>query len=156
MQAKRPILAAALLLAIASTGPLAGAKPPAKPAEIKFTVSPQSAAPGEPVTVHLELRPIEGVKLNRYPKVKLQVPAQEGLVAAAEAAVGNNAPPPADKMNTNYFEQFEGLDIELTLDGAATAGRHEIDGKLVYFYCMPASGFCAPHRTAVKIPLSVR
>jgi len=131
-------------------------KPPAKPAHIKISVTPESVEPGQIARVHLDLAPIEGIKLNRYPKVKLQVAGLEGLVGEGEAAVGNDSPPPPDKMKTNYFDAFDGLDLDLTVDDGARSGRHEVEGKLTYYYCMPASGFCAPKRVPVKIPLVVR
>lgn len=131
-------------------------KPPAKPAEVAISVSPEGVAPGQSLRVRLDLQPIAGVKLNRYPKVKLQVPGHDGLVGAVEAAVGSDAPPPLDKMNTNYFEKFGGLELELHVDDRARPGQHKLDATLTYFYCMPASGFCAPHRAAITIPLTVR
>ena len=130
--------------------------PPAVPAHITISVSPDAVRPGGEARVTVRLEPIQGVKINRYPKIKLQVPAQDGLVRAAEIAVGNSTPPPPDKLASNYFEELQPLSFTLFLNEAAPAGRHEIDGKLTYFYCIPASGFCAPHRTSVKIPVAVR
>jgi len=96
------------------------------------------------------------VKINRYPKIKLQVPAQEGLVRQSEAAVGNDRPPPPDKSQSNYFDEIEPLRLSLGIEESAAKGDHEIEGKLVYYFCVPASGFCAPKRVAVKIPVAVR
>jgi hypothetical protein len=159
MNSRFRIVLASLVAAALAAGSVTaadGPKPPAKPADITISVSPSSVEPGQVATVHLDLAPIEGVKLNRYPKVKLQVAGLEGLIGDGEATVGNDSPPPLDKMKTNYFDAFDGLDLDLTVDGAARSGRHEVEGKLTYFYCMPASGFCAPKRVSVKIPLDVR
>ena len=38
----------------------------------------------------------------------------------------------------------------------AKAGRHEVEAKLVYFYCVKKSGFCAPSRVTLKIPIEIR
>jgi hypothetical protein len=159
MNNRSRIVLASFVAAALTTGSMAAAaspKPPAKPAHIKISVSPEPVAPGQAVRVHLDLAPIEGVKLNRYPKVKLEVAGLEGLIGEGEAAVGNDSPPPPDKMKTNYFDGFDGLDLDLTVDDGARSGRHQIEGKLTYYYCMPASGFCAPKRVPVTIPLDVR
>jgi hypothetical protein len=149
-------LAGVLAAAIAASSPGAETRPPAKPAEVMVRVAPEAAAPGEHLRVRLDLAPIPGVKINRYPKVQLLVPGVAGLVAEASAAVGNDAPPPPDKTKTNYFDGFDGLEVDLALDPAASTGQHVVEGKLVFYYCMPASGFCAPHRAPIKIPLTVR
>lgn len=142
--------------ACSAAGAWAEVKPPAVPAKIAVSVKPESVSPGTAFRVRIDLSPIHGVKINRYPKAKLDVAAQQGLVGHAEAAVGNDAPPPPDKMKDNYFDAFDGLELELVLDEHAAAGSHELEGKLTYFYCMPESGFCAPHRVPLKIPFVVR
>jgi len=95
--------------------------------------------------------------LNKYPKIKLQVPAVDGLVAAAEQSLGNPAPPPADQLDKNYFHgNVDPLKVTLHLDAQAAKGRHDLHAKLSYFYCVTASGYCAPAKTEVTIPLTVR
>ena len=34
--------------------------------------------------------------------------------------------------------------------------RTEIEAKLTYYYCVVESGFCAPKRVPVNIPLKIR
>ena len=151
---KMLLVAGASLLA---AGAVAGQPEiPAKPADIDIDVAPGTVAPGGQVEVTVTLDPIEGVKINRYPKIKLEVPAREGLVLANQAAMGSSTPPPPEKLLENYFEQVDPLKLTLTLDESAPAGRHELDGKLTYNYCVPAKGFCVPARVPVKIPVTVR
>jgi hypothetical protein len=145
-------LAAALIGGVAA-GPV---KPPKEPARLAVTVTPQALAPGESARVTVQVEPIAGVKINRYPKMKLSVEAAHGLHGAAEVAVGNDRPPPPDEMSTNYYESVEPLVLTLELDPAAKPGRHEIAGQIQYFYCVTASGFCAPKRASVMIPVEVR
>ena len=103
------------------------------------------------------LRPNAGIKLNKYPKIKLQVPGAPGLVAAAEGAIGNAAPPPADHLDANYYKGgVDPLVVTLHLDKAATPGPHDVPAKLSYFYCVAASGYCAPAKVDVALPLTVR
>lgn len=130
-------------------------KPPKEPAKVAISVAPETAAPGGAVDVVLTLSPKKGIKINQYPKIKLTVPAQDGLVAAAEASVGNDAPPAADDLDSNYFKKVTPLKLTLPVDEGAAAGEHEASGKLRYFYCVTASGFCAPAKVDVKIPIRV-
>jgi hypothetical protein len=150
------ILAAALAVVVFSNLGLAGAKPPAKPADLAFSVSPEIVAAGEEATITLRIEPISGVKINRYPKIKLQIPGQEGLVGEGYAEIGNAKPPPPDKMDTNYYKTVDPVELTLKLDGKAKSGKHKVEGKLTYFYCVTASGFCAPARVPVEIPIAVR
>ena len=107
------------------------------------------------VTVKLDPKP--GIKLNKYPKIKLQIPEVAGLVGVAEQSLGNPGPPPADQLDANYFHgSIEPLKITLHLDAQAAKGQHDILAKLSYFYCVAASGYCAPAKTELKIPVTVR
>jgi len=135
---------------------LGQAKPPAKPADLRITVAPEAVAAGGAAEVTLRIEPIEGVKINRYPKIKLEVPALSGLVEKGYAEIGNATPPPPDKMETNYYKVVDPVKMTLKLDAAAKPGKHEIDAKLTYFYCVAASGFCAPAHVPIKIPVAVR
>jgi len=129
-------------------------KPPKNPAEIRISVSPDTVAPGKPAQVTLTIAPKDGIKIARYPQIKLQVPESEGLVGEAEIRIGSAEPPPPEKLETNYWKTVDPVELTLTLDPAATAGKHEIDAKLTYFFCV-AGDFCAPARVPVKIPVAV-
>src|SRR5262245_16063067 len=83
----------------------APAKPLAEPAKIDVRVTPDKQAPGGQAEVVVQLQPHDGVKINRYPKIKLIVEDAQGLVHGATSAVGNDAPPPPDRMDSNYFGQ---------------------------------------------------
>ena len=84
------LLLAAVLGQVAVAAPL---KPPANPAKITISVTPQSVAPGGQAEITLTIDPISGVKINRYPQIKLKVPDQEGLVGEAETAIGSKMLP---------------------------------------------------------------
>jgi hypothetical protein len=104
----------------------------------------------------VRLQPKAGIKINRYPKIKLHVPAREGLVAEARVEVGNDRPPAPDAMEKNYFKVVDPVELRLPVDSAAPHGDHEVEAKLTYFYCVTESGFCAPKRVPIKIPLAVQ
>jgi hypothetical protein len=155
---KKRILTVLFVVTIAAATwvALASVKPPAEPAKLDLTVSPKTAAAGDEVEVTLRLRPKPGIKVNRYPRITLKVAAVEGLVGAGQASVGNDEPPPPDKLETNYFKTVDPVVLRLTLDAAASSGEHVVSGDVKYFYCVAASGFCAPKKVTVQIPVTVQ
>ena len=150
-----------IALLVPGLAALAGAswaapKPPEVPAKIEVSVSPDGVAAGGTTEVTIRLSPIEGVKINRYPKIKLKIPKQPGLTAGGSAEIGNDAPPPADKMDTNYYKTVDPVSLDLVLEAGAEKGSHELTGELKYFYCVSASGFCAPKKVSVSVPIEIR
>jgi hypothetical protein len=158
---RRRISAFAALLALllswgAAAAPSAPPPAPPEPAKIHAMVAPEAVAPGGVVAVTVEIVPAAGIKVNRYPKIKLQVAPIENLVGASEAAIGNDSAPKAGQMEANYFKTVDPILLEMKVSEAAKPGRHTIPAKLSYFYCVAASGFCAPAKASVEIPVTVR
>lgn len=141
-------------LSIPAAAPGAGAKD--DPAALEIRVDPETTGPGQEVTVTLQLTPNSGYKLNKYPQISLKVPELDGVVAAAAGSVGSKTPPPPDKMDNNYFKTVDPLVVSLDLDPDLKAGKYEIAAKLKYFYCVKASGYCAPMRQEITIPVTVK
>ncbi len=146
-----PTVLLATLGQVAIAAPL---KPPEKPAKITVSVAPESVAPGGQAVVTLTIDPISGVKINRYPQIKLTVPDQQGLVGEIEAAIGSKTPLPLDDQGSNFWKTVDPVKLTLTVDAAATTGEHEIEAKLIYYYCV-SGNFCAPKRVPLTIPLDV-
>jgi hypothetical protein len=146
----------AALLAVSLTVAMPATKPPKEPAKIKIEVSPDVLAPGEEATLTVRLAPIEGVKINRYPRIKLKLPAVDSVVAEAVAEFGNPSPPRPDELEKNYFKVVDPLDLPFTVDGKATSGKHEVECTVTYNYCVIESGFCSRFKGPVKIPITVR
>ena len=145
------------LLIAAVCGPevAAGAvKPPKNPARIDLEVSPASVPAGGKADVTLTIAPIDGVKIARYPQIRLQVPESLGLVGAAEVRIGSRTPPPPDRLNDNYWKQVDPVTLTLAVDASATSGAHEIEAKLTYYFCV-SGNYCAPARVPLTIPLAV-
>lgn len=126
------------------------------PAKIDVSVSPAQVTPGGTAQVTVRLLPVAGVKINRYPKMKLQVPARDGLVRAAEVAVGASELPPLDRPEANYYTTVDPVQLSVVVDAGARKGTHRIPAKLTYYYCVAASGFCAPEPVSLTIPITVR
>ena len=139
---------------LAAASPLKA--PPKEPARVEVSVSPEAARPGGEARVTVLLHPADGIKINKYPKIKLKVPGQDGVVRPGEAAVGNAEPPPPDRIEGNYFKTVDPVELTLWVDPKAPAGQHLVPGQLSYFYCVAASGFCAPAKVPLTIPLTIR
>lgn len=133
-----------------------GTVPAGDNATLRLIVEPTPVAAGAEAKVTAQLIPNAGIKINKYPKIKLAVAEQAGLVGAAEASVGASAPPPPEDMESNYFKTIDPVALSLKVDAKAAKGKHEIPARLTYFYCVAASGYCAPARVNVKIPVDVR
>jgi hypothetical protein len=146
-------MALATVIAAASLGAAAAPQVPAEPAKVNLAVAPEAVPPGGVVHVTVRLSPTAGIKINRYPMMKLRVPEREGLVSAAEVAAGDAAAPPPGE--SRYYDEVAPLELDLSLHPAAVPGRHDLQGNLVYYYCIPDQ-FCAPARVSVKIPVTVR
>jgi hypothetical protein len=147
------------LLALSSTvGAFAAEASPADaPVKLVVSVDPRAVVAGGSASATIKLIPKAGIKLNKYPKIKLQIPAAAGLIDAVEGSMGNSAPPPADNLDANYYHgEVDPLTVTFHVDAAAVPGRHEIVAKLSYFYCVAASGYCAPAKVPVAIPVTVR
>ena len=70
--------------------------------------------------------------------------------------MGNPKPPPVEDPESNYFKKPEPVELELTLSSDAPSGPQKIEGKIKYFYCVVSSGYCAPARAELTIPVNVR
>ena len=141
--------------ALAQVALAAPVTPPENPAKITISVEPKRVAPGGQAKITLTIDPISGVKINRYPQIKLKVPEQAGLVGEAEIRIGSKTPLPLDDEGSNFWKKVDPVNLTLSVDAAAASGKQEIDAKLIYYYCL-SGNFCAPKRVQVKIPLDIQ
>jgi hypothetical protein len=160
MHETRHLPAAVLVLFASACGATASAgssaTPVKEPAKIAVTASPDPAQAGAESLVTVRLTPVAGIKINKYPKIQLKVAELSGVVAAASASVGSSEPPPPDQIESNYFKSVDPVELKLRISPSASAGRHEVPAQLTYYYCVAASGYCAPAKVPVTIPITVR
>ncbi len=157
---KNYIVISAVFVLTVLTCPAAGPGTPGTPGkdnpiDLDIRVDPGTATAGQNVQVTLHLTPRSGFKINKYPRISLKVAEIDGLVAASSGSVGSKTPPPPEEMDNNYFKTVDPLVLTLELEPGLKAGRYEIPGKLKYFYCVKTSGYCAPMRVEVSIPVIV-
>ncbi len=148
---------ALLAVSSASSGSTGSSAKSEAPVAVAVEVIPGTVGAGKDASVTVRLDPKPGIKMNKYPKIRLRIAEVPNLVAAAEGSVGSSAMPPADQLETNYYQgRVDPLTVTLHLDSRAAKGRHDVLGTLSYFYCVTASGFCAPVKVDLAIPVTVR
>jgi len=147
---RRSFLIAAALAAAAAPQPAQALKPgPAPEMKLKVTQEPDPLRLGGEGLVRVLVEPPEGITLNRYPGIKLAIEKSTGLTPGASGAfVGTTTP--IDDPNEFAFKKIEPLELKVT---PTRSGTGEIEGTLTFTYCVKASGFCAPAKQKVKLPV---
>jgi len=111
------------------------------------TVAPIKAGRKAAVTVSFDV--VKGYKINRDPTIKLLVTPVGGVKVEKTSIEASSVD---KKSKDEYFVDLPILQLGVT---AAKAGKYELPGKLTYFFCSKADGFCAKDTIDVKIPLQV-
>lgn len=147
---------AALALPVAAGGGSDAIKPPAVPASWT-TDAPAAAAPGDTVTLSLTLQPKPGIKVNRYPRISWGISRDDNPVADdVKAELGSETALPFDATDADrYFSSIDPIELAVRVDPNASRGDHTLKTKLKYFYCVSKSGFCAPKKVSVEIPIRI-
>jgi hypothetical protein len=91
-----------------------------------------------------------GFVINRTPPISLKLTAIPGVTLGATSFTSS---PDDPKSKDEYYVDVPTLKVPVT---AAKAGKYEIPGKLTYFFCSKADGFCSRQVYDVKIPLTVQ
>ena len=127
-------------------------RPPPK-LQVKTDQQPSAAVPGSPASLAVSLIPPDGVVLNRYPGIKIVFEASPGLRPDVPELFAGSRQPIEDPEQF-YYDTKKPLRLDfVAVDGAAT--RRTLRGTLSYFYCVKASGFCAPGRQKIELPVKV-
>lgn len=147
---RRSILLAAVLVAALAPQPSLALKPgPAPEMKLKITQDPDPLKAGTGGVVRVLIEPPEGITLNRYPGIKLVIEKPGGVsLGSSEAFVGTTTP--IENPDEFAFKKIEPLELKLTPTRAGTA---ELEGTLTFTYCVKASGFCAPAKQKIKVPV---
>ena len=132
-----------------------------------FLMAGQLSGPGGglPQVLHPEFKPAAPVKAGKRADVIVSFTAIKGYVVdrelpftlkltetpgvtleKSEVAASGKDP----KSKDNYYVDLPTLKVGVT---AAKAGKYEVPGKLKYFFCNKADGFCSTQTLDVKIPV---
>jgi|SRR5688572_5985980 hypothetical protein len=111
------------------------------------TATPAKAGRKANVTVSFNL--MKGYKINREPTITLELTPVPGVTLEQKSIDASSVD---KKSKDEYYVDLPTLNVGLT---AAKAGRYEIPGKLVYFFCSISDGFCSKQTVDVKLPVQV-
>jgi hypothetical protein len=100
------------------------------------------------VTVSFDV--IDGYAINRVPAIQLKLEAVDGIVLAESSMISPEKDPKSDDV---YYVDVPEFDVSLK---AAKAGKYEIPGTLIYFFCSKADGFCSRQIVDVTVPVTVQ
>jgi hypothetical protein len=92
---------------------------------------------------------LKGYAVDRTLPLTLKLTAVPGIALAKSDLAASGDDP---KAKDQYFVDLPTIKVLLT---AAKAGKYELSGKLKYFFCNKADGFCSFQVLDVKIPLNV-
>ena len=92
---------------------------------------------------------VKGYAIDRTLPLTLKLTAVPGVaLTKSDLAASGNDP----KAKDQYFVDLPTIKVPVT---AAKAGKYEVPGKLKYFFCNKADGFCSFQVLDLKIPLNV-
>jgi hypothetical protein len=111
----------------------------------------KSGAPikaGKPGEITVSFNVLKGFAIDRTLPLTLKLSAVPGLtLAKTDLAASSNDP----KAKDQYYVDLPTMKVPVT---AAKAGKYEVPGKLKYFFCNKADGFCSFQVLDVKIPIT--
>ena len=126
------------------TGP-GGALPQILHPDFKAATPIKAGKPGE---VTVSFTALKGFSIDRTLPLTLKLTAVPGLaLAKSDLAASSNDP----KAKDQYYVDLPTMKVPVT---AAKAGKYEVPGKLKYFFCNKADGFCSFQVLDVKIPIT--
>ena len=112
----------------------------------EFKVGPLKAGQKSEVTVSFEL--LKGYAINRTPPISLKLTPVPG-VSLEKREVSSSPDDP--KSTDEYYVDLPKLKVPVHVE---KAGKYEVTGKLVYFFCSKSDGFCSRQIIDVKIPIT--
>ncbi len=107
-------------------------------------------AAGKKGSVVVSFNLLQGYEINRTPPVSLTLTAVPGLKLDK---TDFKSSPDDPKSKDEYYVDLPVLNVPVV---ASKAGKYEIPGKLVYFFCSKSDGFCSRQVVDVKVPVSVQ
>ena len=139
-------LALGVMFVISQLSGLGGALPQILHPDFK-TAAPMKAGKRGEVTVSFTA--LKGYSIDRVLPLTLKLTAVPGVtLAKTDLAASGNDP----KAKDQYYVDLPTIKVPVT---AAKAGKYEVPGKLKYFFCSKADGFCSFQVLDVKVPVDV-
>jgi len=120
------------------------------PAVLKHDLKTATVKAGQKADVVVSFNLMDGYAINRTPPMNLKLTGVSGVSLAKSDFTTS---PDDPKSKDEYYVDLPKISVPVT---AAKPGKYEIPGKLVYFFCSKADGFCARNILDFKIPVNVQ
>jgi hypothetical protein len=102
---------------------------------------------GKPVKIAVSFTATKGYTVDRTLPLTLKLSAVPGLLLEQTDLAASGTDP---KAKDQYYVDLPVIKVGLT---ATKPGKYEVPGKLKYFFCSKADGFCSFQILDVKIPI---
>ena len=138
-------MAFGVTLLLAQLSGLGGGLPQILQPDFKATAPIKAGKRGE---VAVSFTAVKGYSIDRTLPMTLKLSAVPGVILVkADLTAPSNDP----KAKDQYYVDLPVIKVPLT---AAKPGKYEIPGKLTYFFCSKADGFCSRQIIDVKMPVA--
>ena len=138
------VLCFVLLVAFAAAPLALGIpKPPDLDLKINIAVPQQAVATGAEAEAVVSITPPAGVKLNKYPPIRVTVEGNPPIeFEQTTVKVGLDEMP--ENAELNHFDTIEPIHLKFKVGKHNGDGKIPIRGKVKLTYCVAKSGYCAP------------
>ena len=150
-------LARALAVAACIAGPLAAVRAAIPEVDVKIDVAlaPGAVKAGTKSEAVVTLTPPSGIHINQYPPIRLTFENAPPVTFEPDSyKLGLDKMP--DDPEKNPFKSVDPIKVKFRVAPHTADANVPIKGKVKFFYCVAASGYCAPERASLTIPLQVR
>ena len=139
-------LALGLMVLVSQLSGPGGGLPQILQPDFKPTAPIKAGKRGE---VTVSFTALKGYAVDRTLPMTLKLNAVPGVTLVKSEL---KAPSEDPKSKDQYYVDLPTIKVPVT---AAKAGKYEVPGKLKYFFCSKADGFCSFQVLDVKIPVQV-
>jgi uncharacterized protein (DUF58 family) len=149
-------LLAAAVLAHASlvTSTLAASGLPDVDLKIQVALASSAVKAGSKSEAVVTLTPPSGIHINQYPPIRLTLENAPPVTFEPDSyKLGLDAMP--DNPEKNPFEKIDPIKVRFRVAPHASDAKVAIKGKLKFYYCVKASGYCAPGTKDVTFTVPV-
>lgn len=111
--------------------------------KIQVALAPGAVKAGSKSEAVVTLTPPSGIHVNQYPPIRLTLESAPPVIFEPDSyKLGLDAMP--DNPEKNPFKSIDPIKVRFRVAPHAADSKVAVKGKLKFFYCVVASGYCAP------------
>jgi len=122
--------------------------------KIEVALAPGAVKAGSKSEAVVTLTPPSGIHVNQYPPIRLTLESAPPVIFEPDSyKLGLDAMP--DNPEKNPFKTIDPIKVRFRVAPHASDAKIAVKGKLKFFYCVAASGYCAPGTKDVAFTVPV-